>query len=241
MSMRVVMLVTLTLTTTWVTKMSVYFSYLPNFDYVNRIPGEQNISSYTEVKNLFTRVKLNSDLFQDLTNFEKYTIEGNDRPDVVAQKVYNNPDLDWVILLSNNVINIQDEWPMTNDTFEKYMNRKYGSLNFNDIHHYETKEVKDSSDTFVILKKGIEVPSDYTFTYFDPSLNNERIVTDTNVAVTNFEYETGIQDRKRSIFILDDSLISQITEELRELVSYNSGSSQYVNSNLVKGENINLY
>lgn len=235
------MLVTLTLTTTWVTKMSVYFSLLPNLDYVNRIPGEQNISSYTEVKNLFTRVKLNSDVFQDLTNFEKYNIQGDDRPDVVAQKVYNNPEFDWVILLSNNIINIQDEWPMSNDTFEKYMNRKYGSLNYDDIHHYETKEIKDSSDTFVILKKGIEVPSDYTFTYFDPSLNNERIVTDTNVAVTNYEYETGIQNQKRSIFILDESLISRITEELRELVLYDPGSTQYVNNKLVRGENINLY
>ena len=53
--------------------MSNYFSYLPNFDYVNRIPSEQNISSYTEVKNLFKRVKLNDKLFQDLTNFTKYT------------------------------------------------------------------------------------------------------------------------------------------------------------------------
>ena len=64
--------------------MANYFSYLPNFDYVNRIPSEQNISSYTEVKNLFKRVKLSSSLFQDLTNFTKYQIVGDERPDFVS-------------------------------------------------------------------------------------------------------------------------------------------------------------
>ena len=106
--------------------MSNYFSYLPNFEYVNRIPSEQNISSYTEVKNLFKRVRLNDKLFQDLTNFTKYQIVGDERPDNVANKIYNNPNYDWIVLLSNNIINIQDEWPMTNRTFELYMNKKYG-------------------------------------------------------------------------------------------------------------------
>tara|TARA_Y100001954_G_C15634324_1_gene514378 strand:- start:201 stop:908 length:708 start_codon:yes stop_codon:yes gene_type:complete len=235
------MLVTLTLTTTWVTKMSVYFSYLPNFDYVNRIPGEQNISSYIEVKNLFKRVKISNDIFQDLTNFEKYIIQGDDRPDVVAQKVYGEPTFDWVVLLSNNIINIQNEWPMSNQTFEKYMNKKYGAIDYNNIHHYETKEIKDSSNTYVIQKKGIEVPSDFTLTYFDPSLNGERTITDTNRGITNLEYELKIQDEKRNIFILRDTLIAAITEQIKELLAYEPGSTQYVDTNLVRGDNINLY
>ena len=98
--------------------MANYFSYLPNFDYVNRIPSDQSISSYTEVKNLFKRVKLNSDLFQNLTNFTKYQIVGDERPDNVSNKVYDTPNYDWIVLLSNNIINIQDEWPMSNRTFE---------------------------------------------------------------------------------------------------------------------------
>jgi len=229
------------ITKTWVTKMSNYFSYLPNLDYVNRIPSEQNISSYTEVKNLFKRVKLNDELFQDLTNFTKYQIVGDERPDNVANKVYNSSNYDWIVLLSNNIINIQNEWPMTNRAFELYMNKKYGETNYDNIHHYESIEVKDSSNSFVVLKKGLEVPSDYSITFYDGSLGKMNIVTDTNVSITNYQYESRIQDDKRNIFLLRSDLIHTVVREIKKLMKYESGSTQFVTRLLVKGENINLF
>ena len=63
-----------------------YFRQVPNFEYVNRTAGVQDISNYTTVKNLFKRGKLRPDIIQDLTYFEKYTIIGDDRPDNVAEK-----------------------------------------------------------------------------------------------------------------------------------------------------------
>ena len=221
--------------------MSNYFSYLPNFDYVNRIPSEQNISSYTEVKNLFKRVKLNDKLFQDLTNFTTYTIRGDERPDNVAQKIYKSSNYDWIVLLSNNIINIQDEWPMTNRAFELYMNKKYGVTNYDAFHHYESIEVKDSSNNFIVLKKGLEVPSDYSITFYDGAMGKMRTITDTNVGVTNYEYETRIQDDKRTIYLLRPDLIQTVIKEMKELMKYKDGSTQFVNRQLVKGENINLF
>ena len=221
--------------------MANYFSYLPNFEYVNRIPSEQSISSYTEVKNLFKRVKLNNDLFQDLTNFTKYQIVGDERPDNVSNKIYDTPNYDWIILLSNNIINIQDEWPMSNRTFELYMNKKYGVTNYDGIHHYESIEVKDSSESFTVLKKGLEVPSDYSITFYDGSLGKMNIVTDTNVSITNYQYESRIQDDKRNIFLLRSDLIHTVVREIKKLMKYESGSTQFVTRLLVKGENINLF
>lgn len=221
--------------------MANYFSYLPNFDYVNRIPSDQSISSYTEVKNLFKRVKLNSDLFQNLTNFTKYQIVGDERPDNVSNKVYDTPSYDWIVLLSNNIINIQDEWPMSNRTFELYMNKKYGVTNYDGIHHYETIEVKDSSNNFTVLKKGLEVPSDYSITFFDGALGKESTITDTNVGVTNFEYESKIQDEKRSIFLLRSDLIQTAIKDIKNEMKYQEGSTQFKTRGLVQGENINLY
>ena len=221
--------------------MSNYFSYLPNFEYVNRIPSEQNISSYTEVKNLFKRVRLNDKLFQDLTNFTKYQIVGDERPDNVANKIYNNPNYDWIILLSNNIINIQDEWPMTNRTFELYMNKKYGVINYDNIHHYESIEVKDSSNNYTVLKKGLEVPSDYSITFYDGALGRMSTVTDTNVGVTNYEYESKIQDDKRNIFLLKPELIQTVIRDIKSLMEYKDGSTQFVNRSLVKANNINLF
>ena len=221
--------------------MANYFSYLPNFDYVNRIPSEQNISSYTEVKNLFKRVKLSSSLFQDLTNFTKYQIVGDERPDYVSYKLYDTPNYDWIVLLSNNIINIQDEWPMSNRTFELYMNKKYGVTNYDGIHHYESIEVKDSSNNFTVLKKGLEVPSDYSVTFFDGALGRESTITNTNVGVTNYEYESKIQDGKRNIFILRSNLIQTVIKDIKKLMKYQEGSTQFVSRGLVQGENINLF
>ena len=221
--------------------MSNYFSYLPNLEYVNRIPSEQNISSYTEVKNLFKRVKLSNKLFQDLTNFTKYQIVGDERPDNVANKIYNNPNYDWIILLSNNIINIQDEWPMSNRTFELYMNKKYGVTNYDNIHHYESIEVKDSSNNYTVLKKGLEVPSDYSITFYDGALGRMSTVTDTNVGVTNYEYESKIQDDKRNIFLLRSDLIQTVIRDIKSLMEYKDGSTQFVNRSLVKADNINLF
>ena len=221
--------------------MSNYFSYLPNFEYVNRIPSEQNISSYTEVKNLFKRVRLNDKLFQDLTNFTKYQIVGDERPDNVANKIYNNPNYDWIILLSNNIINIQDEWPMTNRTFELFMNKKYGVTNYTNIHHYESIEVKDSSNNYTVLKKGLEVPSDYSITCYDGALGRMSTVTNTNVGVSNYEYESRIQDDKRSIFLLRSDLIQTVIRDIKSLMEYKDGSTQFVNRSLVKADNINLF
>ena len=221
--------------------MSNYFSYLPNLEYVNRIPSEQNISSYTEVKNLFKRVKLSNKLFQDLTNFTKYQIVGDERPDNVANKIYNNPNYDWIVLLSNNIINIQDEWPMSNRTFELYMNKKYGVTNYDNIHHYESIEVKDSSNNYTVLKKGLEVPSDYSITFYDGALGRMSTVTNTNVGVTNYEYESKIQDDKRNIFLLKPELIQTVIRDIKSLMEYKDGSTQFVNRSLVKADNINLF
>ena len=84
--------------------MSNYFKQVPNLEYVSRLPNAK-ISDYITVKNLFKRGNLADDIFQDLTIFTKYEIKGDDRPDNVANKVYEDPDLDWVILLANNIIN----------------------------------------------------------------------------------------------------------------------------------------
>lgn len=78
--------------------MAKYFRYLPEVDYVNRLPNAR-IGDFIKVKNLFKRGKIREDIFQDLAFFTKYKIEGNDRPDNVAYKVYQDASLDWVILL----------------------------------------------------------------------------------------------------------------------------------------------
>lgn len=135
-----------------------YFRQVPNFEYVSRNKGQQQISQYIPVKNLFKRGKLRDDIFGNLAFFEKYSIIGDERPDNVAAKFYGDPTLDWVVLLSNNILNIQTEWPMTQRTFDSVMLERYGSYEnlYSNVHHYETEEIKNSLG-ITVLKGGIRM------------------------------------------------------------------------------------
>ena len=102
-----------------------YFSNLTEFLYVNRTERGRSEGDYSVVKNFFKRARLRDDIFQDLTFFTKFTVVGDDRPDTVANTVYDDPSLDWVVLLSNNIINVQSEWPLGQAAFNTYVTEKY--------------------------------------------------------------------------------------------------------------------
>jgi hypothetical protein len=139
--------------------MSNYFSKIPNFEYVSRLP-DARISDYIPVKNIFMRGKLREDIFQDASVFTKYKIKGDDRPDNVAYELYGDANLDWLVLTCNNIINVYDEWPMTQFDLENYLLEKYVTYdNINAIHHYETTEVKNSLGS-IITSAGLKVDSD---------------------------------------------------------------------------------
>ena len=103
-----------------------YFSQIPDIAYVDRTKGEKTISSFKNVKNLFKRAHLRQDIFEDLTYFTKYKVIGDERPDNVAEKFYQDSTLDWVILLANNITNIQTEWPMSEQSYHNFLVDKYG-------------------------------------------------------------------------------------------------------------------
>ena len=106
--------------------MSNYFNLLPDFDYVSRLP-DAKISDYIRVKNLFKKGIIREDIFQDVSFFTKYQIVGDDRPDNVAFKVYGDSSLDWIVLQSNNIVNIQTEWPLSQRNFDRFMLEKYNT------------------------------------------------------------------------------------------------------------------
>ena len=221
--------------------MSNYFDKVPDFEYVSRLP-DANISDYIPVKNLFKRITLRQDIYQDLSFFTKYEIIGNDRPDNVALKVYGRSDLDWVVLTSNNIINIQDEWPMPQLEFDAYLLNKYGTYdNLNSSHHYETTELKNSDDV-IIVQKGLQVPSTYSITYyFDSGIDSGMVTSYPVVEITNYQYEEKLNNDKRSIFLLKPRYLNVIIDDFEELMTYKKGSSQYKTETLKTADNIRLF
>ena len=219
-----------------------FFRYVPDFDYVSRLSKAQNISDYIRVKNLFKRTKISQIIFNDVTFFTKYQIISDERPDNVAFKIYGDSNLDWMVLLANNIINVQQEWPLEHKSYYDYLIGKYGSdAALQNIHHYETQEIKNSVGK-VVVPKGLEVPSTFSITFFDTGLKVEQTVS-TNIVteITNQVYEDRLNDDKRNIDIIKPRFIGLVIEEMERLMKYPKGSTQYVSKNVVKGENIRIY
>jgi hypothetical protein len=220
-----------------------YFEQLPDFEYVNRTEDGKRISDYTKVKNLFKRGKLREDIFQDTTFFEKYSIQGDDRPDNVAQKFYGNATYDWVVLLSNNIINIYEEWPLPQAGFDAYLLEKYNNdydTLYNGVHHYESNEVVNSTGV-VIFPGGIRVGAAQSVSYFDQEANQQTTVNPVSKAITNYEYEDKLNTDKRNIFLLKGIYLSIIRDDITLMMRYKKGSTQYVSKSLKRAENIRLF
>lgn len=215
-----------------------YFRQVPNFDYVNRDSKDTTLNDYVTVKNLFKRAKIRDDIFERLTYFEKYTIVGDERPDYVAYKMYDDSTLDWLVLLSNNILNVQDEWPKPQVLLDKFLLDKYGSYEkLNAIKHYETIEVKNSKG-LTIIPAGLIVEEDFSVEYFDGGTKLRSQIT---VPVTNYEYEERIENEKRNIFVLRPKYLDLVFNDLQTIMQYKKGSEQYVSKTLKKGEDINLF
>jgi len=221
--------------------MSNYFKQIPDFEYVSRLP-DAKISDYIKVKNLFKKGKLRDDIFEDLSVFTKYQIKGDDRPDNVAFKYYGDATLDWLVLVSNNIINIQTEWPLRQTDFDRYMLNKYGDYDtlYNGVHHYETLEVKNT-DNVVILPAGLQVDSTFSIQHYDFQLKQNMVYTNVTKAVTNYEYENELDTNKRNIFLLKRNYLNVAKDNFEQMMIYEQGSTQYVSETLKRADNIRLF
>ena len=225
-----------------------YFRNIPDVEYVNITSDGRSISDFITLKNLFKKGKLREDIIEESTFFEKYTIVGDDRPDNVAFEVYGDSTLDWVVLLSNNIINVYDEWPLVQSAFDAYVTEKYLDLFdevpaetlYSGIHHYESLEVKNSDGT-VIFPKGLRVDETQSVTYYDTGLGNEVYLENISVPVTNYQYEENLNNAKRTIFVLKPKYLNVVFDDLEEMMAYKKGSTQYVSETLKRADNIRLY
>ena len=209
-----------------------YFRQLPNLNYPSLANDRKSVYDYQIVKNLFKRAVLRDDIINDVTNFTRYNVEGDERPDQIAYKFYGDAGLDWVVLTANNIIHVRDEWPMSNQDFLTYLNQKYTSEELSNIHHYETREIRDSSNT-LIQKAGINVKSDHSVTYVDEGTT---ITTSSFKSVSYLQHETNLNDAKREILILRKDYISSIIRDIGDIMEYKR-SQQFINDGLKQTEN----
>lgn len=221
-----------------------YFRELPDIEIPSPLPHKNSSRDYVRIKNLFRRVKLLDWLQDKATLFNKFQIPEGARPDTVAQTVYGSPDYDWVVLLTAGIINVRDQWPLSNRDLYVYAENKYTTQNLNAIHHYETVEVKDQKGR-LILEKGQKVDSNFKI-IVSPGSTYETVNTvfapdstgqiNPVIGVTNYEYESIKNEEKRQIYILKKDYLQQFLNDMRVIMNYGK-SSEYVDKKLIRTEN----
>tara|TARA_B100000214_G_C23795034_1_gene547653 strand:- start:2 stop:649 length:648 start_codon:yes stop_codon:yes gene_type:complete len=208
-----------------------YFRELPNLQYQSPYSNRISSESYITAKNIFRRMKIRDDLKNVFSIFNKYEIDDGDRPDNVAKELYGKSNFDWVVLLTANIVNVRDEWPLSSKELYDFTVSKYGLTKINEVKHYETTEVKNNRG-IVILPKGKVVDDNFKIP------NPENINAELNPVrgVTYYEYESILNEEKRNIDVLRSEYLQQFLNDIRNEMIYKR-SSQFVNDKLAKTEN----
>ena len=213
-----------------------FFRELPNIEYLSPLADRDSSLDYIKVKNLFRRVKVRDDLKKYFTVFDRITIKDGARPDQVAEKVYGNAELDWVVLITAGIINVNNEWPLSSYELYNYSLEKYGAL-LNATKHYETIEIRDERNR-LILPKGKIVDSDFSI----PNPSNPLTDLTGNairIGISYYEYETRLNENKRELDLLKPRYLDQFLKDMRKIMKY-SRSSQYVSTRLIKTTNTRI-
>ena len=207
-----------------------YFRELPDVEYQSFLSSAKSSDNYVLIKNLFRRVKLREDVQNVLTIFNKYEIPDGSRPDLVARELYGSEEYDWLVIVSAGITHIRNEWPLSDNDLYEYALEIYGDK-LNDVHHYETTEVKDSIGR-LILPSGKVVDSDFTI----PNPSNKLATLNPVIGIGNFEYEVRKNNEKRSIYLLKPQYVQQAINDIKKQMTYDR-SSQYLNGRIIKTEN----
>ena len=236
-----------------------YFRELPNIRYQSFLNHKKSTKDFVDIKNIFRRTKLFDYLSNNVSLFNKYVIEDGERPDTIAESLYNNAELDYIVVLVAGITNITHQWPLQDFQMYDFALAKYGSEeNMNAVHHYETYEIKDSENR-LILPPNLIVDSSFKidgsalrfgtnrFTLISQAGNtqlddkNEYTVATDNIArpVTNYEYETIKNDESRKIDVLRNSYLTTFVDDFKEVIRY-SKNSHYMKGAIAKTENTNI-
>ena len=204
-----------------------YFSLLPNISYDEKpIKYPFSESDFVTAKNFFRRYKINDDIFSFATFFKKYAILDGERPDSLANKAYGDPFYDWVILLTNNMVNAQYDWPMTNYELQKVLESEFDNA-YTEIHHYETIKIGQYA-------AGLRV--DETFYNGQHKVNVNGTMSLKNGSeicgpVTVAEHYTRENEKKREIYLLKPAYFQSFVDDFRKKNLYKKDDN-YINQRL---------
>jgi hypothetical protein len=219
--------------------MAKYFNYFPKTLYTLDDKGVK----LNTITNVISRFGFEDKLKENSAAYYKYEIKDSDTPEIIASKYYDSPERHWIVLLFNNIIDPQWEWPLTDRTFNEYVNNKYSSSEYADTANTSVsglswaKNISNVKSYFKIVttttseKTTIEKFEVDANTYSndivmqngtnqnyqlnDGSLINIKITKET---LTYFDYEKQLNENKRSIKLLKSEFVSAVEKEFKKII-----------------------
>lgn len=166
-----------------------YFANFPDILYPFELGGKIKL---VQVKDIVSNVRLRKQLLSNITLYDEYDIEDGETPEIIAERVYGDANLHWVIMLANDRYDLWNDFPMSGDALSKYIENKYGQGNENNQHIiFDSPHFEDERGNIVD----------------GPASNLVR-------AISNFEYEMRVNESKRKIKIINKTLVANIVTEL---------------------------
>jgi hypothetical protein len=222
--------------------MGKYLDLFPKIPY--DIAGQQ-YTNYQIVTNLFFRLRVIRSVINNVSSYYEYLVKDSDTPSILAEKVYNNPEAHWIILLANNMVDPQYDWPLNTTEFNNYITGKYGSVANAQVtyHHYEKVITREESLSGLITETrfdvnqvkltddALDVPYDYyegtgslpeTQALSTYNLQDDRTVIEIvkRDRISYYDYESSLNDEKRNIKIIKKEYYPQIIDELNKLTGF---------------------
>ena len=223
-----------------------FFSLIPDIEYdVKPIKFPYTKSDYVTAKNFFRRFEINEDIFSYTATFNKYAVIEGETPEQVAQKAYGNPFYDWVILMTNNVINPLFDWPRTDNAVRKYCEKTYIDP-YSEILYYKTREIKSGTSmttdltgkTIKInaLDAGVKVDEKFyntPFSFFDGNQVITMAGSEVCDPVNAYQHEIEENEKKREIYLLKGRFLGRFVKEFKEKNNYEP-STDYISRRIKK-------
>jgi len=215
--------------------MAKYFNYYPKTFYTS----DNEVNGVEAVTNIIARFAFDSQLKENSSAFYPYQIQDSDTPEIIADKYYGNVEYHWVVLLFNNIIDPQFDWPLKSDTLIDYIDKKYTAngtantpaqsglswaLSENNVQGYFKVITSTANDGTITTEKITIDANTYanvttgSNTYTTQAGESVRVVT-TKETQSYYTYETNLNESKREINLIKSDFLPQIEKEFKRVVS----------------------
>ena len=215
--------------------MAKFFNYFPKVFY-----GTGDSTSVDVSTNLTVRYALEKSLKENTATYYNYFVGEGETPEILASKVYGSPERHWIILMMNDIIDPQYDWPMSYDTLNRFINSKYSAAEFadtantsvsgitwansNNKNYYKVERTVDFMGKVVEVKITLD---EGTYNSFSPipkyniTLPGRQVITREYFkdAETYYQFEEEENEKRREIKLLKSEFVSGLEFQLEEFMN----------------------